>query len=114
MDRGQGGRIRYNFPISFTVNPQGCVDEHPRCPEWARAGHCVTYPNTKLMAVTCRESRGVCGFLSPFSREEQVSSEHSAQRITGSFIMSRLLMICPTPIMKKTISTVDMENSTVR
>ena len=90
------------------------MDEHPRCPEWARAGHCVTYPNTKLMAVTCRESCGVCGFLSPFSREEQVSSEHSAQRITGSFIMSRLLTICPTPIMKKTILTVDMENSTVR
>ena len=55
---------------------QGCVDEHPRCPEWARAGHCVTYPNTKLMAVTCRESCGVCGFLSPFSREEQVSNRH--------------------------------------
>ena len=55
------------------MNPQGCVDEHPRCPEWARAGHCVTYPNTKLMALTCRESCGVCGFLSPFNKEEQVT-----------------------------------------
>ena len=50
----------------------------------------------------------------PLTLQQGGAGEHSAQRITGSFIMSRLLMICPTPIMKKTISTVDMENSTVR
>ena len=50
----------------------------------------------------------------PLTLQQGGAGEHSAQRITGSFIMSRLLTICPTLIMKKTISTVDMENCTVR
>ena len=41
---------------------KGCVDEHPRCPDWARAGMCILAPF--FMAHTCRESCGVCGFLS--------------------------------------------------
>ena len=49
---------------------RGCVDEHPRCEEWARVGLCTTSP--RLLAHTCRESCGVCGFLSPFNTEDQV------------------------------------------
>eukprot|EP00092_Neocalanus_flemingeri_P019183 GFUD01020782.1.p1 GENE.GFUD01020782.1~~GFUD01020782.1.p1 ORF type:complete len:726 (+),score=150.54 GFUD01020782.1:33-2210(+) len=49
---------------------KGCVDEHPRCPEWARKGTCIINPF--FMTHTCRESCGVCGFLSPNSKEEQV------------------------------------------
>ena len=48
---------------------RGCVDEHPRCEEWAREGLCTTSPY--FMAHTCRESCGVCGFLSPFNTEDQ-------------------------------------------
>ena len=54
---------------------QGCVDEHPRCPEWARNGLCNQ--NSFFMAHTCRESCGVCGFLSPFNKEDQVVSGDS-------------------------------------
>ena len=49
---------------------QGCVDEHARCPEWARGGLCLARP--RFMGLTCRESCGTCGFLSPFNTEEQV------------------------------------------
>ena len=48
---------------------KGCTDEHPRCQEWTRAGMCVVAPI--FMAHTCRESCGVCGFLSPFNTEVQ-------------------------------------------
>ena len=52
------------------ADQRGCVDEHPRCEEWTRAGICNTHPF--FMAHTCRESCGVCGFLSPFNNEDQV------------------------------------------
>ena len=44
----------------------GCHDEHPRCQEWARSGLCTVNigSNPSFMAHTCRESCGVCGFLS--------------------------------------------------
>ena len=48
----------------------GCVDEHPSCGDWARTGFCNTNPF--FLAHTCRESCGVCGFLSPSNSEEQV------------------------------------------
>jgi len=76
-------------PLSFTVNSlnlfdfmqtacaeecgwcgsKGCVDEHPLCQEWARRGLCLSA--SMLMAHTCRESCGVCGFLSPNNKEIQ-------------------------------------------
>ena len=40
-----------------------CVDENSKCEEWARNGMCMLNP--VFMALTCRESCGVCGFLSP-------------------------------------------------
>jgi len=49
---------------------QECVDEHPRCSHWARTGMCIL--NSFFMTHTCRESCGVCGFLSPSNKEEQV------------------------------------------
>eukprot|EP00092_Neocalanus_flemingeri_P000634 GFUD01000676.1.p1 GENE.GFUD01000676.1~~GFUD01000676.1.p1 ORF type:complete len:571 (-),score=137.70 GFUD01000676.1:32-1744(-) len=49
---------------------KGCVDEHPHCPEWSRQGMCIINPF--FMTHTCRESCGVCGFLSPSNKEEQV------------------------------------------
>ena len=49
---------------------KGCVDEHPRCASWARTGMCVVSPF--FMAQTCRESCGLCGFLSLTNKEEQV------------------------------------------
>ena len=52
------------------ADKKGCVGEHPRGEEWTRAGICNTHPF--FMAHTCRESCGVCGFLSPFNNEDQV------------------------------------------
>jgi len=49
---------------------KGCIDEHPNCPLWARRGMCIVAP--LFMTHTCRESCGVCGFLSPGNKEEQV------------------------------------------
>ena len=54
---------------------QGCVDEHPRCEDWVSQGKCVKNP--KFMTHTCRESCGVCGFLSPTNKEDQVVGEKS-------------------------------------
>ena len=54
---------------------QGCVDEHPSCEDWAGSGECVQNP--KFMTHTCRESCGVCGFLSSTNKEEQVVSKKS-------------------------------------
>jgi len=48
---------------------KGCVDEYQGCQQWVRDGMCALNPF--LMAHTCRESCGVCGFLSPTSKEEQ-------------------------------------------
>ena len=47
----------------------GCRDEDERCEEWARRGQCIRSP--LFMAHTCRESCGVCGFLSPENKELQ-------------------------------------------
>ena len=72
---------------------KGCVDEHPNCPGWARKGRCVIDPF--FMAHTCRESCGVCGFLSPFNREEQVVSERSYTDIRGTnFDCGRFKSLC--------------------
>jgi len=54
---------------------KGCVDEHPSCKAWSRVGMCVLNPF--MMAHTCRESCGVCGFLSPENTEEQVKDDKS-------------------------------------
>ena len=54
------------FPVSHVNVAAGCHDEHPRCPEWARLGMCVIHGT--FMTHTCRESCGVCGFLSPSSK----------------------------------------------
>merc|ERR1712227_535409 len=55
--------------------PGGCYDEHERCQEWARLGHCLK--QGYFMAHTCRESCGVCGFLSTSNMEEQVVGDYS-------------------------------------
>ena len=47
---------------------KGCIDEHARCQEWARKGICIINP----LFMTHRESCGVCGFLSPSNKEDQV------------------------------------------
>ena len=57
-------------PATCAWAPSGCHDEHPRCEEWTRQGRCVT--DHFFMAHTCRESCGVCGFLSP---ENKVSPQ---------------------------------------
>ena len=53
-------------PVSQVNVAAGCHDEHLRCPEWARLGMCVIHGT--FMTHTCRESCGVCGFLSPSSK----------------------------------------------
>ena len=57
----------------------GCHDEHPRCEEWARLGLCNVNTNPSFMAHTCRESCGVCGFLSPHN----LVSSHTSASLTG-------------------------------
>ena len=70
------------FPVSQVNVAAGCHDEHPRCPEWARLGMCVIHGT--FMTHTCRESCGVCGFLSPNNKEEQVVSEKSYTNIKNA------------------------------
>ena len=54
---------------------EGCFDEHPRCQDWAQVGMCLQ--NGLFMAHTCRESCGVCGFLSATNLEEQTVGSKS-------------------------------------
>jgi len=54
---------------------EGCFDEHPRCRDWARDGMCLH--SGLFMAHTCRESCGVCGFLSATNLEEQTVGSKS-------------------------------------
>jgi len=54
---------------------EGCYDEHPRCRDWARDGMCLQ--NGNFMAHTCRESCGVCGFLSATNLDEQTVGSKS-------------------------------------
>jgi len=71
---------------------KGCVDEHPKCVEWARNGMCILNPI--VMAHTCRESCGVCGFLSPASKEEQVIKGDSYSDFTrDSFDCGRFKLL---------------------
>jgi len=51
---------------------KGCVDDHVKCPEWARSGQCYEGHAPFITALTCRESCGLCGFLSPFNTDIQV------------------------------------------
>jgi len=60
---------------------KGCVDEHESCPRWAKEGFC-TGPPTSFISHTCRESCGLCGFLSPFNTETQVLNGRSYTRNT--------------------------------
>eukprot|EP00092_Neocalanus_flemingeri_P037709 GFUD01041055.1.p1 GENE.GFUD01041055.1~~GFUD01041055.1.p1 ORF type:complete len:698 (+),score=145.05 GFUD01041055.1:85-2178(+) len=59
---------------------KGCVDEHPKCIEWSRSGACVQNPF--VMTHMCRESCGVCGFLSPENTEDQVKDGKSYSDFT--------------------------------
>ena len=84
-------RVTINFPMKAMIHIyiylQGCVDEHPRCTEWARLGLCNAAPLAKVplfMAHTCRESCGVCGFLSHLNNEEQVNIEYSSRHKMAS------------------------------
>eukprot|EP00092_Neocalanus_flemingeri_P070336 GFUD01086316.1.p1 GENE.GFUD01086316.1~~GFUD01086316.1.p1 ORF type:complete len:596 (-),score=125.76 GFUD01086316.1:106-1893(-) len=61
---------------------KGCVDEHPKCKEWSKGGMCVKNPF--VMAHMCRESCGVCGFLSPENREDQIIDGKSYTDFTKS------------------------------
>jgi len=72
---------------------KGCVDEHPRCQQWARDGQCVLAP--LFMAHTCRESCGVCGFLSPTNKETQRNGVHSYTDFTAEdFHCGRFKLLC--------------------
>ena len=72
---------------------KGCVDEHPRCPAWVRTGFCITAP--VFMAHTCRESCGVCGFLSPTNKETQRNGVHSYSDFTAdNFHCGRSKLLC--------------------
>jgi len=73
---------------------KGCVDEHPKCPEWARSGLCLTA--STLMAHTCRESCGVCGFLSPHNKEiQEMDGDVSYTEFTGrNFDCGRNKKLC--------------------
>ena len=61
----------------------GCHDEHPRCPEWARSGLCTVNigSNPSFMAHTCRESCGVCGFLSPENKVSPQTWPEGSQKV---------------------------------
>jgi len=48
---------------------RGCVDDHPGCVGWSKQGMCIASPF--FMGLLCRESCGVCGFLSTDSKENQ-------------------------------------------
>jgi len=72
---------------------KGCIDEHPNCPKWARIGMCIVNP--LFMTHTCRESCGVCGFLSPNNKEEQVVDGLSYTDFTKSnFDCGRYKRLC--------------------
>jgi len=72
---------------------KGCVDEHPRCSEWAKKAQCILNPN--FMSHTCRESCGVCGFLSSHSKEEQVVNGRSYTDFSKSnFDCGRFKKLC--------------------
>ena len=72
---------------------RGCVDEHPRCEEWTRKGHCTTSPY--FMAHTCRESCGVCGFLSPFNTEDQeVNGASYSEHEDDNFKCGEFNLLC--------------------
>ena len=70
------------------------MDEHPRCQDWAREGQCVLAPF--FMAHTCRESCGVCGFLSPLNTEIQNNNgdTYSDFTDTNSFDCGRVKRLC--------------------
>jgi len=70
------GFMQLSCPESCSwCGSKGCVDEHPNCPAWARSGLCVQ--TAFAMGHMCRESCGVCGFLSPDNQEEQVKDGKS-------------------------------------
>merc|ERR1712223_1084561 len=72
---------------------KGCVDEHPRCQDWAREGQCVLAPF--FMAHTCRESCGVCGFLSPLNKEIQNNNGDTYSDFTASnFDCGKFKQLC--------------------
>ena len=72
---------------------RGCVDEHPRCEEWTRRGFCTTSPY--FMAHTCRESCGVCGFLSPFNTEDQeVNGASYSEHEDDNFKCGEFNLLC--------------------
>jgi len=52
-----------------TCGDLGCRDLHPQCLAWSHALLCHTQPS--FMRFVCRESCGVCGFLSPYNFEVQ-------------------------------------------
>ena len=75
------------------ADQRGCVDEHPRCEEWTRAGICNTHPF--FMAHTCRESCGVCGFLSPFNTEDQeVNGASYSEYKNDNFKCGEFKLLC--------------------
>jgi len=72
---------------------KGCVDEHPRCEAWARSGQCVLAP--LFMAHTCRESCGVCGFLSPANKEIQRNGVHTYSDFNAAdFHCGKFKLLC--------------------
>ena len=69
------------------------MDEHPRCEEWARQGLCNLNPY--FLAHTCRESCGVCGFLSPFNTEDQeVNGASYSEHEDDNFKCGEFKLLC--------------------
>merc|ERR1712106_128253 len=59
---------------------RGCTDGHTRCKAWTKQGMCIHNP--VFMAHTCRESCGLCGFLSSDDNEEQIEGSSSYSDIS--------------------------------
>ena len=69
FSRNMFSLMQMSCPATCGWVESGCRDEHEKCQEWARRGQCIRSP--LFMAHTCRESCGVCGFLSPENKESQ-------------------------------------------
>ena len=97
------------YPTNYanTLYP-GCFDEHPRCQDWAQNGMCLQ--NGLFMAHTCRESCGVCGFLSATNSASYMSFYQQHLKQFFIYRKSKLLVASPTQITRRIILTAEDSN----
>ena len=122
-----GSKVMFDF--MQTACPQtcdlcgdkGCVDEHPRCQAWARAGYCVLAPF--FMAHTCRYFVFVFVFVLcvlPFFIAHMFTEHCSGRAVAcvGSFPRPtkriRRKALTPIPTSPRAISIVEDSNHFVR